>query len=170
MGAGGQREGQDERRHHPLRLRCNEKRTVEKRVAFGEHPGFVRCLSGLASGVRSRAVRSRSAVGFAAVANGGDLDCVFVLEIEENPVVATAEPETGERRFEFFYIAGAIGQVAIHAMENLHRGFAVDGAEIGARLGRPDHGDPLGRWRIRSFTQAELAQDVFVGNAFATRE
>ena len=46
MGAGAQRERQDELRHHPLRLRRNEKRTAEKHAASGGHPGFVRCLSG----------------------------------------------------------------------------------------------------------------------------
>jgi hypothetical protein len=51
----------------------------------------------LASGIRSGAVRSLSAVGIAAVANGGDGDRV-VFEIEEHAVVATAETEAGERR------------------------------------------------------------------------
>jgi len=66
MGARARREQQDEPRHHPLRLRRNEKRRAEKRVASGVHPAFVRCLSGLESGIRSRAVRGGSAVGFAA--------------------------------------------------------------------------------------------------------
>jgi len=57
MGAEAQREGQDELRHHPLRLRRNEKRTAKKRAAFGAHPGFVRCLSGVAFGVCSGDVR-----------------------------------------------------------------------------------------------------------------
>ena len=60
MGAGAQRERQDELRHHPLRLRRNEKRTAEKHAASGEHPGFVRCLSGLASGIGSKVVLARS--------------------------------------------------------------------------------------------------------------
>ena len=33
------------------------------------------------------------AVGFAAVADGADLDCVLVFEIEEHAVVTTAETE-----------------------------------------------------------------------------
>jgi hypothetical protein len=33
------------------------------------------------------------AVDFAAVADGADLDCVLVFEIEENAVVASAETE-----------------------------------------------------------------------------
>jgi hypothetical protein len=57
MGTGARREGQDVQRHHPLRLRRNEKRRAEKRVASDEHPGFVRCLSGVAFGVCSWDVR-----------------------------------------------------------------------------------------------------------------
>jgi hypothetical protein len=37
-------------------------------------PGFVRRLSGLPSGIGSMVVRCRSAVGFAAVSDGGDRD------------------------------------------------------------------------------------------------
>jgi hypothetical protein len=55
-------------------------------------------------------------------------------------------------------------------VENLQGGFAVDGAEIGAGLGRPDDGDPVQALAVRSFTQAELAQDVFVRNAFSASE
>lgn len=33
------------------------------------------------------------AVGFAEVADGADLDCVLVFEIEEHAIVATAETE-----------------------------------------------------------------------------
>jgi hypothetical protein len=46
MGAEAQREGQDELRHHPLRLRRNETTQPKKAAVSGEHPGFVRCLSG----------------------------------------------------------------------------------------------------------------------------
>jgi len=76
--------------------------------------------------------------------HGADRDAVFVLLIEEHAVVSAAKTEAGARRLEFFHIAGAVGEIAIHAVENLHRGFAVDGAEIGAGLGRPDDGDALG--------------------------
>jgi len=48
------------------------------------------------------AKNTASAVGFAAIANGGDVDRVLVPLIEEDPVVAAAETEAGERRFEFF--------------------------------------------------------------------
>lgn len=76
--------------------------------------------------------------------HSGDRDGGVVFQIEERAVVATAEPEAGERRFKFFHVPGAVGEIAIHTVENLHRGFAVDGAEIGAGLRRPDHGDPFG--------------------------
>jgi hypothetical protein len=68
--------------------------------------------------------------------------------IEERAVVATAKTGPGERRFEFLHVAGAVSQVAIHAMKNLHRGFAVDGAEIGASFRGPDHSAPLGYWQF----------------------
>ena len=54
-GHGGKDE--EEPRHHPLRLRRNEKRRAEKHAASGERPGFVRCLSGVAFGVCSWDVR-----------------------------------------------------------------------------------------------------------------
>ena len=90
----------------------------------------------------------RSAVGFAAIANGGNVDGVLVPLIEEHAVVAAAEAEAGERRFEILHVAGVVGQVAIHAVKNLHGGFAVDGADIGAGLWRPDDGDPFRRLRF----------------------
>jgi len=55
---GPQREGRDERRHHPLRLRRNEKLTAKKHVASGAHPGVVRCLSALVFGIRSKVIRA----------------------------------------------------------------------------------------------------------------
>jgi len=82
------------------------------------------------------------------MAHGADRDGVLVLLIEEYALVAAAKTEAGVRRLEFLHVAGAVRQVAIHAVENLHRGFAVDGAEIDAALGRPDDGDPLGRFRF----------------------
>src|ERR1700722_13035594 len=105
-------------------------------------------LSGGCPVWRSASVRRLSehlAVRFAAIADGGNVDGVLAPLIEEHAVVAAAEPEAGERRFEFLHIAGAVSQVAIHAVENLHCGFAVDGAHIGAGLGRPDDGDPFRR-------------------------
>lgn len=44
--------------------------------------GEVKVAPPTASGIRSRAVRSRSAVGFAAIADGGDRDGVLVLRPE----------------------------------------------------------------------------------------
>jgi hypothetical protein len=56
--------------------------------------------------------------------------------------------DAGARRFEFLYVAGAAGEIAVHAVENLHRSFTVDGAKIDATLRRPNHGDPFGRCRF----------------------
>jgi hypothetical protein len=59
MGAGGAvRKAKLGGRHHPLRLRRNERRGAEKHAASGERPGFVRCLSGLAFDLGSTVVRA----------------------------------------------------------------------------------------------------------------
>ena len=60
MGAEAQREKLSEPRHHPLRLRRNENRRAKKHAASGEHPVFVRYLSGVVFGVCSRTVRVTS--------------------------------------------------------------------------------------------------------------
>jgi len=57
-----------------------------------------------------------SAIGFATVSDGGDTDGVLVVLIEEQPMLAAAEAEAGERRFEFLYIAGPASQIEINAM------------------------------------------------------
>lgn len=83
-----------------------------------------------------------SAVGLAPVADGGDGDGVFVLLVEEDAVVAAAEAEAGLGRLEFLDVAVASAQVAIEAVENLNRRFAIDSMEIGAGLGCPDDRHP----------------------------
>jgi len=108
--------------------------------------------------------------------HGSDLDCVLVFKVEENPVVATAKPEAGHWRFEFLYLSDATAQIAIHAVENLHRGFSVDGAQISSSLRRPANRDPIWRGRFGHsslpmlFTRAEFAPDVFVGNGLSASE
>jgi hypothetical protein len=49
MGAGAQRERQDESRHHPLLGQGVTKTHGEKCAAFGVHPVFVRRTSGVCS-------------------------------------------------------------------------------------------------------------------------
>ena len=102
--------------------------------------------------------------------DGGDRNGVLAFEIEEHAVVATAKTEAGERRLEFLHVAGAVGQ-----------GSDPRSRESAGRF--------RGRWRadrqeppatrprrsvqalaVRSFTQAELAQDVFVRVAFSASE
>ncbi len=75
------------------------------------------------------------------MADGGDVDGGGVFEIEEDAVIAATKSEAGERRLECFYLAGTVSQEAIHAVENLQGGGAVNGAVIDAGLGRPDDGD-----------------------------
>jgi hypothetical protein len=112
-----------------LRLRRNERRTAGKRAASGEHPGFVRCLSGFAFEVRSGCARSL-AVGFAAVFYGEDQDGVSEI-VEADAVVAHAETELG--RFdvlESLDIAFAGGKVTSHDMQDAERGGLVDSAKV----------------------------------------
>src|SRR5271157_2406848 len=99
--------------------------------------------AGLAAAMLRRVYRRRSlgssklfssAVSFTAVSDGDDVDGVLVLLIEEHSIVATAEPEARERRLELLHIASAVSQIAIQATKNLHRGVAIDGAEIGPGL------------------------------------
>jgi hypothetical protein len=69
-----------------------------------------------------------------------------------------------------FCVARAAGEIAVEAVENLHRCFAVAGAER--------RRDPLATRSLRSvrglavllFTQAELAQDIVVRNAFSASQ
>jgi hypothetical protein len=63
------------------------------------------------------------------MADGSDFDGVVVFQIEEDPVIAAAETEAGERGLQFFYVTSTAGEVAIHAVKNLHGRFAVDRAE-----------------------------------------
>lgn len=62
-----------------------------------------------------------SAVSDFAVTDGGDLNSVVAFEIEEDAVVAAAETKAGKRRFELFHVAGAAGQIAIDAVQNLQK-------------------------------------------------
>jgi hypothetical protein len=79
-------------------------------------------------------------VSVAAIADAADLNCIVFLLVEEHAVVAAAEPEARERRFELFHVPHADGQVTIDAVENLYRNFAVYGAEIGSGIRRPNDG------------------------------
>ena len=84
-------------------------------------------------------------VCFATILDGGDLDRLFVAGIEEHAIVATAKSEAGERRLESLYVTGMGGQVAIDAVKNFQSRFAINRAQVGAGLGRPDDRDGLRR-------------------------
>ena len=47
--------------------------------------------------------------------------------------------------------AATAGEVTVQAVKNLHSRFAVDGAEIGAGLGRPMNCDAIGPRRFGHF-------------------
>ncbi len=55
----------------------------------------------------------------------------------------------------FFNLPDTAGQVAIHAVENLHGGLSVDGPQVSSGLRRPGDRDPLGSGRFGhlSFTK-----------------
>lgn len=74
----------------------------------------------MTGGSPERDVAGLSAVGCGAVADAGDLDGRRGSEFEEEAVLAATEAEPCQRRFEFFYVALAAGQIAIHAVKNLH--------------------------------------------------
>jgi hypothetical protein len=63
-------------------------------------------------------------------------DGVFVLRVEQDALVATAEAESSEWRFEFFHSAVAAGKVMIDAIKNLDGRVALNGTKIGACLRR----------------------------------
>jgi hypothetical protein len=104
---------QPRQRHHPLRLRRNERHTAKKRAV----------------GIRSRAVRSRSAVGFAAVFDGSDANGVFVF-MEAHVLVADAEAELGrlDDVLEMLDVARASVQIAGQPMEDAESSGLIDGA------------------------------------------
>ena len=97
---------------------------------------------------------------------------ILVSKIEEHAVVATTESKTSERRLELLYVSSAAGQVTIHALENLHGSFAVNGAQISSGLRCPANRDPLGRGRFGhlSFTEAKLTLNLFVGDSSSANE
>ena len=122
----------------PCASRRNERSTAEKHPVSGEHPGFVRCLSGFAFEVRSGCARSL-AVGFAAVFYGGDADDVSVV-MEADAVVAYPQPEL--RRLdvlETLNVAFAAFQIVGQRMENTEGSGLIDGAKLSLGLVVPDN-------------------------------
>ena len=67
------------------------------------------------------------------------------------------EAESSYPRLELLDIPRAASQIAIHAVENLRRGLAVDGAEIGARLSATILPQALQSRPPRSLRQSELS-------------
>ncbi len=94
---------------------------------------------GAVSGIRSMAVRSRSAVGFAAVFDGSDANGVFVF-MEAHAVVADAEAELGRLDvLEMLDVALASVQIAGERMEDAESSGLIDGAELSLGLIFPDN-------------------------------
>ncbi len=74
------------------------------------------------------------AVSLAPMTDAIDLYCGLVPVIEEDAIIATAEPKNGFRRFELLHIAGAFGQVTVSALENLNCGLPINRPKIGTGL------------------------------------
>jgi hypothetical protein len=55
---------------------------------------------------KQQQLKKKSAVGFLAVADGGDFDGAVSFQIEKDPVIAATETEAGKRRLQLFDIAG----------------------------------------------------------------
>ena len=83
---------------------------------------------------RQQWLKKKSAVSILAVADGSDFDGVVVFQIKEHAIVAATETKAGQRGLQLFDIAGAAGEIAIHAVKDLQSRFAVDDAEIDAGL------------------------------------
>ena len=71
-------------------------------------------------------------IGVFTVADAGDLNGVFAFSLEEEAVVAAAEPEVRTRGFQLLDVTGAACQLAVQAVKNLHGSLTVYGAKIGS--------------------------------------
>ena len=66
-------------------------------------------------------------IRLAPILNAGDVDgCVFV-EIEEHAIISASQPESSVWRPELLHVSSAASQIAIHAIEDLHCDFAING-------------------------------------------
>ncbi len=103
------------------------------------------------------------------MADGGYVDGVSGMKVKEEAVVAAAETESGMRRLKPFHVAVEMEQVTVEKVKNHNGSLTVDGAD-GYRteflVPRPRRGAGVGV-ALDSLLQAELAEDVLVGNAIA---
>jgi hypothetical protein len=126
---------------------------------------FLQRFQGAASGIRSRAVRSRSAIGFAAVFDGSDAKGVFVF-MEAHAVVADAEAELGRLDvLKMLDVALASVQIASERMEDAES----SGCQcLAIRLVGIERS---ATHALKIFeSEAELGQNFFVRNTLATVE
>ena len=119
---------------------------------------------------RGRSWLASLPVGLTAVEDPGNRDGVLVVMFKEEAIVAAGEAETGQGLLQRLQVACAVFQIAGEAVKNLEGSVAVDGAQIGSCLGRPSNAGPAEERFVRASVQAELAQDLFVRNAFTASQ
>lgn len=107
-----------------------------------------------------------SAISLAAVAHANYFDQCFLPAFKEKTIVSASRAESRLRRLELLHIAVSGGKIAIRAVQDIQRGLPVDTAQIGSGFVRPQDGKARGIPR----SQAELAEDILMRNAFASRE
>ena len=101
-----------------------------------------RCaISGMRYELSRWAVSDRSTVSLAAVLDASHLDGILATEIEEHPVIATAEAETSSWRLQLLNVAHPVSKVAVDTQENLHCSLSVNRTNIGTGFGRSDDRD-----------------------------
>src|SRR5260370_30452818 len=94
------------------------------------------------AGNRQLAVHRILTVSLPSVADSRDLDRICGFIIEKHAIVAAAETKTDARGLKLLHVANAVGQIAVNAVQNLHRRFPINCSQLSASLGRPSHGDP----------------------------
>jgi hypothetical protein len=73
------------------------------------------------------------AVSLATIADARDLNCrVFVLEVEEQAIVATTQTKASKRRLQSHNVPAATGEVAVEAMQDINGGGAIEGTQVRA--------------------------------------
>lgn len=96
-------------------------------------------------------MRISSTISILPMANGSDFNGVVIFQIEEYPVIAAAETEADERRFQFFHITRPAEEISVQTIKNLQGGLAVDSAEISAGFRGPVDCNAFRRWRFGHF-------------------
>jgi hypothetical protein len=101
------------------RLRQFEARAVGWQIGFG----LAACLREIANGMLRGGFETPR-----------DFNSVCVSLLKEHTIIAATKTEGGAWRLKLFDVAGTGGQVAVYAIEDLRRRFAINCAQIIAGL------------------------------------